>query len=388
MPTRCLKPLESLLIGLVHHRREVAQISTTASIRSRFLGTHKPACLGEEVQHPCGRHFHVQRTTFGEDSRGADCLRCDGPSCCDRRSVLRPRWARYSRSAFSWSCFFPAPLGPRKGDQFALGGRKNSLPVLPRTDHRTCSVRPLRSSDDVLPSLCSCSFLGGKSRSRIDFKPLLRRPSDPGSEERQLFRRPPRNGTTGTSRGPAPNQSLSPKLFKSSGQGPASVSDICTRRWQHVEQDCGSNYPDRPARTAYRRTPSSISDEVGADRTPSSHVTRCEPRLRTTAEPAKTRRAFLSEEAYLRPSRSMITSAPGVKRRFSFLTTSDFSIVPAFARAINLATFLRRVRRRLISRTLSMPLGIRNSLWVGFGKSTDFDRRGSREGEPIFRSPE
>lgn len=73
---------------------------------------------------------------------------------------------------------------------------------------------------------------------------------------------------------------------------------------------------------------------------------------------------------YRRPSRWMITSAPGVKRR-SLRTTSALSIVPFLARSSNIAVFLRRVRRRRISRTRSIPailgLSFENEFGVGFG---------------------
>ena len=58
--------------------------------------------------------------------------------------------------------------------------------------------------------------------------------------------------------------------------------------------------------------------------------------------------------AYAKPSRAMITSAPGVIRR-SFLAASALSMVPALARAISLAVFFRRVLRRRISLTRSIP---------------------------------
>ena len=62
-------------------------------------------------------------------------------------------------------------------------------------------------------------------------------------------------------------------------------------------------------------------------------------------------------QSYAQPSRAMITSAPGVIRR-SFRIASVLSMVPAFTRATSLEVFLRRVRKRRISRTRSIPEGI------------------------------
>ena len=56
----------------------------------------------------------------------------------------------------------------------------------------------------------------------------------------------------------------------------------------------------------------------------------------------------------------MITSAPVVSFR-SLRIASAFSIDPALTRAISFAVFFLRVRRRLISRTLSIPDGIGGS---------------------------